>query len=504
MSTSATIDPSAEVQQPPDSARLKAMPIAGAMDCRIRKLAILTPTGDRHAAFALQQKRLQDQISLLRRSGSGVSIIHHIVVDDGFVPTVPAYPCLLFRRYPQTTDPTHTLSTNLLNVLPILDTYDAVVVEEDDDAYGKHYLLRMVLELEKYDLVGERGAKYYHIVNQTYKTHNDHAHVSFCRTGFTRKVLPHLKLVCETCRQKNSASIDMKLWKTYRGKTSLWFDKLQTSGLSVAMKGMPGRPNLQRKKVQWLNDSGCRQLKQWCQDDEMMQQYLDVPKSADRRPVVYTAIFNNYDKLQVPRVIDPSVRYVCFTDDPSSVPEPYEAIQASAGADPTRANRMYKLLGHRAFWDAPWSIYLDGIYSPIVSPREIAERCLARSHFAITGSVRANWTEQSELQAVVDRGLADPRLAFSQIESYQHAGYSPRNVQCVRAGFMVRKHTTFVGRVLEAWWREVQQWTHRDQLSFGYIAWKAGLEYYRIPVSERITMVKKFEHLAQRKDWRDD
>lgn len=51
----------------------------------------------------------------------------------------------------------------------------------------------------------------------------------------------------------------------------------------------------------------------------------------------------------------------------------------------------------------------------------------------------------------------------------------------VATGVMIRENTPEMEKFGELWWHEVNNYSHRDQLSFGYAAEKAGITYNEMP-----------------------
>ena len=79
-----------------------------------------------------------------------------------------------------------------------------------------------------------------------------------------------------------------------------------------------------------------------------------------KRVAVYTAIFGGYDNLESPKVVDPNVDYICFTDsDLKSDVWNIKKVPAIYN-DSTRCARKYKLLPHRYLSDYDISIWVDG------------------------------------------------------------------------------------------------------------------------------------------------
>lgn len=453
------------------------------------RLLLVTPTGDRHASYALCEWMLSRQTD---------QDFEHLVIDDGALCTSVWSRARYLRRQPSPQDSPHTLAANLRAALPIMREYDAVAFIEDDDFYGVRYVQQMKHWIDGCELAGEVDAKYYHL-QQGYRRIGGQAHVSLCRTGMRSSVFPTLAMVLQRCEERKSSSVDIKLWRDWKGSQIKWRDDLGTAGLSVAIKGMPGRPNLSRKGQPYEPDPDRKQLYEWLQDDDAARRYmaLEAGLGRDRRPVVFSAVFGGYDDVQTPRVIEDGVRYVLFTDRPYTGGG-YEVVRFSKVDQPSLMNRMCKIMAHRWFSDAPWTLYHDGNYQIVANPSEIERSLPTGCDMLVTDSIHQQWSVADELAAVCERGLAAATVARKQLAHYRAAGYCPELDRAVRAGVLLRRNTDHLARFNESWWHEVQEWTHRDQLSFGYVAQQLQTKYQRISVTQRAKWFAKFDHLMPR------
>jgi hypothetical protein len=189
-------------------------------------ITVITPTGDRPEAFSLCERWMSQQ--------TYTGQIQWIVVDDGAEPTTCTMKQEYIRQRPMNY---HSLCRNLRAAIPHIRG-ECIFVVEDDDYYTPHYLSTMVGRLQRADLVGEFGAKYYYLRHQLYRhNHQSEHHASLCRTGMTRAVLKTL----QQSAQGWHPSVDLRLWRAWRGSTFTWRDSEGTQSLCVGMKGVEGR-----------------------------------------------------------------------------------------------------------------------------------------------------------------------------------------------------------------------------------------------------------------------
>jgi len=212
-------------------------------------ITVITPTGDRPEAFALCERWMSQQ--------TYTGQIQWIVVDDGVQPTTCTMGQKYIREKPMQQ---HSLCRNLRAAIPHIRG-KCIFVVEDDDYYAPHYLSTMVGRLQRADLVGEFGAKYYYLRHKSFRhNHQSEHHASLCRTGMTRTVLQTL----ERCAQGWHPSVDLRLWRAWRGSTFSWRDVDGTQSLCVGMKGVEGRQSRGWKPSRnAVNDAELQTLEKW-------------------------------------------------------------------------------------------------------------------------------------------------------------------------------------------------------------------------------------------------
>jgi hypothetical protein len=65
---------------------------------------------------------------------------------------------------------------------------------------------------------------------------------------------------------------------------------------------------------------------------------------------------------------------------------------------------------------------------------------------------------------------------ISQVAKYYREGM-PDKLDLVATGVVVRKNSEQALKFCRAWWHEISKNSRRDQLSFGYVAWKNKIPF---------------------------
>jgi GT2 family glycosyltransferase len=195
--------------------------------------------------------------------------------------------------------------------------------------------------------------------------------------------------------------------------------------------------------------------------------------TGERRIVLYTAIFGEYDNLLLPERIDPDVDYVCFTDRPRNDYGVWQMLAAPYyHPDPTRIARWVKTHPHELFPDHDVAIWLD---ANIILKGDIHRYIeLVASKGAHLGLIdhphRTCFYDEAEACKRLNKDTA--KLIDRQVEQYRCAGL-PLKQPLFETGFMVvplRKRDT--ADALHLWWRQIERYSRRDQLGLAWVNYR--------------------------------
>ncbi|CAL9084580.1 unnamed protein product [Musa textilis] len=212
--------------------------------------------------------------------------------------------------------------------------------------------------------------------------------------------------------------------------------------------------------------------------------------------VVASAIFGKYDVMQQPKNISEyAKRDACFYMFVDEETELY--IKNSSGwvdtkrvglwrvvvvrnlpyVDARRNGKVPKLLLHRLFPNARFSLWIDGKLELVVDPYQVLERFLWRknSTFAISKHYR-RFDVFVEAEANKAAGKYDNASIDYQIEFYKKEGLTPYSLSklpitsdvpegCV----IIKEHIPITNLFTCLWFNEVDRFTSRDQISFSTV-----------------------------------
>ncbi|MCR5508948.1 MAG: DUF616 domain-containing protein [Lachnospiraceae bacterium] len=226
----------------------------------------------------------------------------------------------------------------------------------------------------------------------------------------------------------------------------------------------------------------------------------DDKKSTDRfsgRCAVYTAVTGGYDSVRDPEYVDESIDYYLITDNDNISSDVWKIIKADnpEGLDPVRLARRIKIMGSWDYLSAhDYTVWIDGKLCITGDIRDYISRysegspIICFNHY-LTDDVY----QEAENCLLLNRDL--PEIINGQMNRYRKEGL-PEHSGLVDSCMLIRDvHDEILKKTMEDWWREVRDWSKRDQLSFNYACWKNGLMYDTSPlVSFNNQYVKTYGH----------
>jgi len=195
----------------------------------------------------------------------------------------------------------------------------------------------------------------------------------------------------------------------------------------------------------------------------------------ENKKVIYTCITGGYDKLEDPKVISEGFDYICFTDTPfeSKIwqmrPIPSELDYLSN----VKRQRNIKINPHKYLSEYDFSVWVDGNYIFKGDVNKYIEKYCNKEDISIfIGKHPTRRCIYEEAKAVIKIKKDTSENVNKQMSVYKKEGF-PKNYGLVQSNIIFRYHNNEdCIRLMEAWWKEVEQYSHRDQLSFNYAVWK--------------------------------
>lgn len=261
--------------------------------------------------------------------------------------------------------------------------------------------------------------------------------------------------------------------------------------VSVSWAGLPplGRADirlcerLRKKGMITLSTDGCSSLhlihqsyKARNREREREMERKDggakiLPGRTQEKTVVYTAIYGQKDRLKSPIHVEKNATYVCFTDDKKLTSPVWDVRYVPGYCDnPILSAKLFKVLPHDFFPETQISVWVDGsiqICGPII---ELAS-AEATPEKPIRGFQHSTSKTVFDEAVNIKRHLReDPAKVDALVNWYKSIGYTPNGNGFILNGCLMRRHNTDLCiNTMNDWWKMIQRWTCRDQMTLAYL-----------------------------------
>ncbi|XP_024959784.1 uncharacterized protein LOC112500516 [Cynara cardunculus var. scolymus] len=170
-------------------------------------------------------------------------------------------------------------------------------------------------------------------------------------------------------------------------------------------------------------------------------------------------------------------------------------------------SKIPKMLGHRLFPRARYSIWVDSKSQLHRDPVAVLEALLWRTKSVLAISEHgARSSVYDEALTIVQKNKEKTEEVDMQITQYRMDGFPEvkrfnEQKALAEASIIVRDHTQLTNMFMCAWFNEVVRFTAHDQLSFPYVMWRMGMlkDINMYPVCTRRDLVNTTGHKRQEK-----
>jgi glycosyltransferase involved in cell wall biosynthesis len=205
-----------------------------------------------------------------------------------------------------------------------------------------------------------------------------------------------------------------------------------------------------------------------------------LQQSKVKKIVIYTAISGNYDSVKLPERPDSRFDYVLFTDTPAPDTGIYQVRPITYfHVDPTRAARFVKTHPHILLEGYDIAIWVDSNIMILGDIYPLVEVFLAsgKAVAAVPHPLRKSIYE--ELEACIRLKKDDAEIMRQQLSHYRSMGFDSDHL--IESNLMMFNLKNNLTRpFLDTWWREIERYSKRDQLSLNYALKQTGVVWHRL------------------------
>lgn len=196
--------------------------------------------------------------------------------------------------------------------------------------------------------------------------------------------------------------------------------------------------------------------------------------SLKNRNVIYTCITGNYEPLDDPFSVSPGFDYICFTNSDTIKSNVWKILPIPKeldGLTEVKKQRCIKINAHKYLPQYDLSIWVDGSIKLLKNVNQfIKDNCEDGIIFIPSHPQRNCIYEEMatciKMKKDTEANIAPQRKRYKEEKFPEHYGL-------VQSNIIVRKHNDpDCIRLMECWWNELKNGSHRDQLSFNYAVWK--------------------------------
>lgn len=183
---------------------------------------------------------------------------------------------------------------------------------------------------------------------------------------------------------------------------------------------------------------------------------------------IYTVITGNYDELRTPSSKEEGFDYYLFTDNREIQSDFWNVVHVedSEGLGVKKLSRKVKLLPHIYLSSYEYTIYIDGNIDIVGSLKEFF--FVNKSDFSIAKHPARNcYTKEASVIIRLRKDLRD--VVVKQKRRYMKL--VPKGQWLTANSIILRKNCDLTNKICDDWWREVKQFSYRDQMSVNYAFW---------------------------------
>ena len=209
--------------------------------------------------------------------------------------------------------------------------------------------------------------------------------------------------------------------------------------------------------------------------EDWLKHYKKLWSNERNKKVIYTCVTGGYDSIIEPSYITDGFDYVCFTDNlgmNSDIWEIRPLPKETEGLSQVKKQRFVKINPHLLLKEYDISIWVDGNVSIKSDLNKFIGETLKDDISIYVPKHPTRSCIYKEAGAVLSMRKDKREIVNPQMARYKKEGF-PENYGLLQSNILLRKHNNEdCIKLMEAWFEELKDNSHRDQLSFNYVLWK--------------------------------
>ena len=191
--------------------------------------------------------------------------------------------------------------------------------------------------------------------------------------------------------------------------------------------------------------------------------------------VLYTAIFGKMGRFNIPNVSVPDVDRLCLTDlNVTSEFYQIKKMELNHLISVMRQRWVKICIPDEIFDNYEYSVYVD-CKRPYTIDFDYLLDCMETDSDIVTRRHRRRSCVYDEGEFCIQRKKDIKSTILKQLDFYRSQNYPTHN-GLHASGLLLRRHTEKMKEFSERWWQQVEKYSHRDQISLPYVAWKHDMK----------------------------
>lgn len=195
------------------------------------------------------------------------------------------------------------------------------------------------------------------------------------------------------------------------------------------------------------------------------------------RIAVYTCITGDYDNLHEIKDKEKGIDYYCFTNNKKIKSNTWNVVYIQ---DKKLTNvelaRKIKILGHRIINDYDILLWMDGAVEFKKKIKDFISKYLKKDDIFVAFKHGERKTVKEEIIACYKHGKEKKEKIKKIMKFYNNVDYPDNNELIESTVYIKRPKEKVVKETMKLWFEMILLYSHRDQLSFNYCAYKTNMK----------------------------
>ena len=221
----------------------------------------------------------------------------------------------------------------------------------------------------------------------------------------------------------------------------------------------------------------------------------------ERRPkvVLYSCLIGNYDNISSFSK-QKDFDYILFTEQKIEntnwtilpIPKNVEKLKISN----VKKQRYIKIHPHKFFKKYDLSIYIDANYEIKGDLNDFLINTLNPIDNIYIPHLQFGKTPKKAIRTAIQKKLDKFEVLNNTFKRYDNEILNKEGI--VNAGLIIRKHNNIdCIKLMKKWWEEIKNYSHVDNFSFNYAAYKTGVRFLYISYQFTLDYFDHKEHLKK-------